>query len=65
MMIVSLSKGKAAISAETSNFSPSMLVIVLNGLKTLKALRTYSFSPVSIKTWSVSYITTRKSIIFQ
>ncbi len=40
---VSLSRGKAEIRAETRIFKPSMLLIVLSGLRILKALNTLSF----------------------
>lgn len=37
--IVSLNKGKAEIKAETRSLSPSIFVIVLRGLNTLRALK--------------------------
>ena len=47
-MIVSLSNGNAAINALTSKRSPSILVMVLNGLSTLKALKLDKLTLVSV-----------------
>ena len=50
-MIVSLSKGKADINAYMMILKPSIPLIVLRGLKTLKDLRTDKLtpSPLSIR----------------